>query len=149
FYVINHGVEPNLCSQVIKSSREFFNLSAVQKAEIDISRSTNFRGFSRMSNVRDWREQVHLANEERPASDQGPLYNQLSGRNPWPSQLGDQWKSAMLSYLDAIKTLGKSLLMAIGEAANLSTSFFENHLTDSPYLLMKLICYYPQPEDQS
>jgi isopenicillin N synthase-like dioxygenase len=149
FYVVNHGIQSSLCSQVIKSSRQFFGLSPEQKTEIDISRSANFRGFSRMSNVRDWREQVHLATENASASENVHEYHRLSGLNPWPAQLGESWKSVMLAYLNETRILGKRLLMAVSEAAKLAPSFLENHLTDSPYLLMKLICYYPQPRAQS
>jgi len=100
------------------------------------------------SNVRDWREQVHLAVEESSAPS-SPIYNTLRGENPWPPELGEDWKSVMISYLDAVKSLGQRLLVAISEAANLPRLFVENHLSDSRYLLMKLICYYPQTENQS
>src|SRR5882724_10834623 len=148
FYVSNHEIQSSLCLQVIESSRQFFDLSPEQKAKSQISRSTNFRGFSRMSNVRDWREQVHLAVEESSAPS-SPIYNTLRGENPWPPELGEDWKSVMISYLDAVKSLGQRLLVAISEAANLPRLFVENHLSDSRYLLMKLICYYPQTENQS
>src|SRR5215467_2209603 len=87
FYITHHSVSPELCDQVLECSRNFFELSLEQKLQIDIKRSPHFRGYSQMSNERDWREQLHFGCE-LPAAENQEIYYRLQGPNLWPSQLG-------------------------------------------------------------
>src|SRR5882724_6089868 len=66
FYLANHAIQIDLCARVLEYARKFFDLPEDQKAEIDIKRSTHFRGYSQMSNERDWREQLHFGCEMSP-----------------------------------------------------------------------------------
>src|SRR5581483_9952283 len=146
FYVVNHSVPASLCESVIEASRAFFDLPADAKSGIDIKRSEHFRGYSVMTNDRDWREQVHFGREQSPV-DHGsatPDYYQLQGPNLWPQQLGETWRKTMLSYLDAVMKFGSQIANAVAEAAGLTDDYFDNLGNNSAYILMKLICYYPQ-----
>lgn len=150
FYLTNHSVPTALCVRAIEVSRTFFALTPEEKAGIDISQSEHFRGFSRMTNDRDWREQVHFGLEQpAPArSPELPRYHGLQGPNLWPAQLGADWRATMLLLLDEVKSLGLRLADAVAEAAGLPVRYFARLAQPSPYLLMKLICYYPQPRNR-
>ncbi len=149
FYLTGHSVPAALCACVLEETRAFFALPSEDKALIDIKGSRHFRGYSRMCNERDWREQVHFGPElPAVAHDAAFAYWRLQGPNLWPSQLGADWRETMLSFLREIDTQGRRLLAAVETAAGLPAGYFDCLAGDSPYLLMKLICYYPQPGDQ-
>jgi len=148
FYVTHHSVSTKLSNQVLEYSRNFFELSLEEKLQIDIKRSPHFRGYSQMSNERDWREQLHFGCE-LPAVISEQTYYRLQGPNLWPSVLGEEWKMVMLEYLDEIRRLGEQLLPAVAEAANLRSAYFNNKSDDQRYVLMKLIYYWPQSQPES
>jgi isopenicillin N synthase-like dioxygenase len=55
----------------------------------------------------------------------------------------------MLRYLDEIRLLGQQLLPIVADAANMPTGYFNNSADDQRYLLMKLIYYWPQSQNQT
>ena len=151
FYLGNHSVPADLCSRVLQYSADFFNLTYDEKADIHISKSQHFRGYSQMSNERDWREQVHFG-LEMPCvkrNSETPVYYGLQGPNLWPQRLGDACRMTMLAFLEEIKTLGKRLLDAVAEAVGFTQGSFANRSGYPPYMLMKLINYLPQPQTES
>src|SRR5262245_59470230 len=50
----------------------------------------------------------------------------------------------MVSFLSEIDALGRRLLSAFATTLELPQGYFDQMAGDAPYLLMKLICYYPQ-----
>jgi isopenicillin N synthase-like dioxygenase len=151
FYLINHIVPPDLCTKVLQAACAFFALSDEDKAGIEIRMSEHFRGYSRMSNERDWREQVHFGPEELAITggSDAPAYWRLQGPNLWPVKLGADWQRIMLSFMSTTGALGRRLLSALAIALELPEGYFDRLAEDVPYLLMKLICYYPQPLNQA
>ena len=120
----------------LDDARAFFELPQEIKSTVAIERSPHFRGYSEMKNERDWREQLHLGAEVSEAHDDPPFLR-LEGPNLWPPD--PAWRHRMLSYLAAVERIGKEILAGI--------------LTDEPdrnsYLIMKLICYHPQPDSEA
>ena len=112
-------------------ARQFFALPPAEKERVHIRHSPHFRGFSEMKNSRDWREQIHLGLEleagQRP----------LRGPNLWPEALGPEWRARVLAFLDEAGQTGQRLLAELGLPVAGDAE---------PYLLMKMICYHPQPD---
>ena len=146
FYLAHHSVPAALCQEVLDGARAFFDLPLEDKTGISIRKSEHFRGYSDMSNGRDWREQVHLGLEQpkMACGPDAPESWRLRGPNLWPARLGVEWRTAMLSFLSAVGSLGNRLLGALAMAAKLPEGHFNQSPHDTPYLLMKLICYYSQ-----
>src|ERR1700722_17500553 len=69
FYLVGHGVEPDLIDQVLKLSRRFLALPEADKLSIQIVNSPHFRGYNRAGYEHargkpDWREQVDIGAEK-------------------------------------------------------------------------------------
>ncbi|MBM3797290.1 MAG: isopenicillin N synthase family oxygenase [Acidobacteria bacterium] len=112
-------------------AREFFALPDADKDRVHIRRSLHLRGYSVMKNERDWREQIHFGLEGSPGA------SLLERPNLWPGVLGAAWREQTLSFLDEAGRHGQQLLASLGLPVSGA---------DEPYLLMKMICYHPQPE---
>ncbi len=150
FYLSQCSISTTLCSQVISKAREFFLLQLADKSKVHIRLSPHFRGYSEMKNERDWREQVHFGLEEPVACQElsDLEYRKLQGPNLWLSQLGEDWKDTMLSFLDAVASLSQTILSALAWALGLPENYFTVLSDEPPYLLMKLIAYHPQMTKQ-
>lgn len=148
FYLENHGISPALCHSVLKQAAAFFNLPETEKSGIHIRHSKHFRGYSQMKNVRDWREQLHLSWDLSPTSltDERPDYEQLLGNNLWPEMSETPFKETITTFMEAASRLGQQLLSLIAEGLQQRSDFFEPLSSQLPYVLLKLICYYPQPK---
>jgi isopenicillin N synthase-like dioxygenase len=118
-----------LKSGILEAAREFFALPAEEKDAIHIRNSPHFRGYSEMNNERDWREQIHFSTDGAPG---GEGFRRLQGPNLWPRALGERWRSTVLGYLEEMKLEGQRILADAGLPVD-----------EPPYLLMKMICYYP------
>ncbi|MEF8755648.1 MAG: 2-oxoglutarate and iron-dependent oxygenase domain-containing protein [Accumulibacter sp.] len=140
----NHGIPAELWRAVLADAAAFFARPAADKERLHIRRSTNHRGFSRMQNSRDWREQLHFAAEwpEGEWSPGKPDHYRLAGGNPWPDAA---FASTLLRYMAAVQGLGFLLLDALGECLGLPPRHFERLSDEPPYLLLKLISYHVQP----
>jgi isopenicillin N synthase-like dioxygenase len=121
------------------AAARFFARPRADKLALDIARSRHHRGFSEMHNERDWREQLHLGRESPPAPDNGPVYHRLVGPNQWPED-DVTLRPALLGHLDDMAALGHQLLDALGLPRPLRDG--------ETYLVMKLICYHPQPQPE-
>ncbi len=129
------------CCEALADAAAFFALPPEQKLALDIGRSPHFRGYSTMHNERDWREQIHFGRETAAAGHKPPFLG-LQGPNLWPAD--SAWRRRMLEYLAAVNQVGQRVLARIAESMGLPRTTFVG--TEEPYLLMKLICYHPQPE---
>lgn len=147
FYLTHHGISPALTQAVLEQSRRFFDLDAAEKNRMHIRHSDHFRGYSQMKNERDWREQVHFGQElpAVPVAENSENCYRLIGENQWPVVLGEPFRSTMLEFLQATSQLGDALLSAFAELLGQPTNYFRQLSAAPPYLLMKLICYYAQP----
>jgi isopenicillin N synthase-like dioxygenase len=141
-FQISHPLLPLMLSEnLLAEVRSFFELPAEIKTSIGIERSRHFRGYSEMRNERDWREQIHFG-LELPAAGVEPAYLQLQGPNLWhPDQA---WKQRVMKYLGCIQTIAAEVLSVIAKSLELPADYFVSAMC-APYLLMKFICYRPQP----
>lgn len=134
---------PQSLAEVLDDARAFFNLPPATKSAIAIEHSQHFRGYSEMKNERDWREQLHLG-AEREAPGDDPEFLRLEGPNLWPPDAA--WRERILRYLSRGVEVGKEVLANIAASLDVGPTVFTDKPAFDPYVVMKLICYHPQPE---
>ena len=130
-------------AEVLDDARAFFELPHAIKSALAIEHSQHFRGYSEMKNERDWREQLHLG-AERPALGDEPPFLRLEGPNLWPPD--PAWRDRILRYLSTVVEVGQEVLTNICIGVGIEQTSFADKPGLDPYLVMKLICYHPQPE---
>ena len=136
-------LSPERLSGVLEDAHAFFKLPHSTKSAIAIEHSPHFRGYSEMKNERDWREQLHLG-AERAAQGTEPPFLQLEGPNLWPTDRG--WRDRILQYLSDVVNVGQEVLANICSGLGIERNSFADKPGLDPYLVMKLICYHPQPD---
>jgi isopenicillin N synthase-like dioxygenase len=136
-------LSPERLAEVLDDAYAFFDLPQPIKSAIAIEHSRHFRGYSEMKNERDWREQLHLG-AEREAIGHEPPFLQLEGPNLWPPD--PDWRERILRYLGDVVDIGKEVLANICAGLDIEPNSFADKPGLDPYLVMKLICYHPQPE---
>ncbi|MCU0865980.1 MAG: hypothetical protein MUC36_19525 [Planctomycetes bacterium] len=130
------------CDRALADARQFFALDESAKDALAIERSPQFRGYSRMHNERDWREQMHFG-PERPlrAAPASEPWWQLTGPNAWPPDRA--FRDRIQDYQRWVQRIGERLLHGI------ATEFGLDHrrwLGPDPYVLLKCIGYHAQPD---
>ncbi|KDQ62071.1 hypothetical protein JAAARDRAFT_203292 [Jaapia argillacea MUCL 33604] len=147
----NHGIPEPVISQAVDSAKEFFALPLSTKMDIDIHKSSNFKGYTALlgentnpENRGDMHEGFDFGWEELyPSSDSAPRHDgAMAGVNVWPEHPPGFRESALSYYHAAIK-LGKSLFPLFALALDLPEDFFEDKTT-KPAAIMRLLYYPPQ-----
>jgi len=133
-------------AEVLSDARVFFALPQAVKSAIAIEHSQHFRGYSEMKNERDWREQLHLGAERAVPGDEPPFLR-LEGPNLWPPD--SAWRGRILCYLSEVEEIGKEVLANLSAGLGVGSNSFADKPGLDPYLVMKLICYHPQPKIDS
>ena len=144
---LRHPILPaERLAEVLDDAHAFFALPHAIKSAIAIEHSPHFRGYSEMKNERDWREQLHLG-AEREAIGNEPPFLQFEGPNLLPPD--PAWRDRILRYLSDVVDIGKEVLSNICAGLGIERNSFNDKPGLNPYLVMKLICYHPQPEIDS
>ncbi len=149
FYVTGHGVSPTLIGDVFAGSKQFFALPAPIKNEVSIRKSLHNRGYVGMkgesldpTKAPDLKEAYNVG-LELSADDPRVLSGEpFRGVNLWPDLPG--WRETMLSYFDAVWSVGRRLHEGIARDLKLKPDYFEDKL-DSPMATLRLLHYPPQP----
>lgn len=143
FRLRHPALSPERLGEVLDDAHAFFALPQAVKSAIAIEHSQHFRGYSEMKNERDWREQLHLGAERAALGDEPPFLR-LEGPNLWPPD--PDWRERILRYLSDVVAIGKEIMANIRAGLGLEPTSFADKPGLDPYLVMKLICYHPQPE---
>jgi isopenicillin N synthase-like dioxygenase len=144
FFVQLSGAAAELSAGILAASRAFFALPDDAKRSLAIEGSPHFRGWSRMRNQRDWREQLHLGRDRRAAGN-SPDFLRLEGPNLWPDDAA--WHDTVAGYADAAERLGDVVLDRLAHALGIDARSFV-HPGGDRYLVAKLIGYHPQPSQR-
>lgn len=155
FYLINHGISPQLQQAVQEQSRQFFALSDEQKHNVAMIFSPHFRGYNRAASELtrgqpDWREQFDVG-AERPAltlDENTPLWGRLQGPNLWPASL-PTLKTTVLQWQREMTEVALTLLKTFAEALSLPADAFDNLYGAKPNEHIKLIRYPGQQDAQN
>jgi len=146
FYLVGHGVPPELGDRLFALSRRFFALPEAERRSIEMANSPHFRGYTALGNELtqgrpDWREEVDIGAELPPRrTPDGPPYWGLQGPNQWPSAL-PELRPAILDWLERLRAVASELTNGLAESLGLARDRFDAAFDPDPHLLLKLIRY--------
>src|ERR1700733_10137441 len=154
FYVIGHGVPAGLLDELADASAEFFALPAADKLEIAMERGGRaWRGFfpvgAELTSGRpDLKEGLYFG-AELPGDDPRVRAGlPLHGRNLFPRQV-PALRPLVLSYLDALTSLGQAVLSGVALSLGLDAGYFATGYTADPTILFRIFHYPPPPREDS
>ncbi len=147
FYLINHGVSPELQQAVQDEARQFFALPDAEKQKVAMIHSPHFRGYNRAASELtrgkpDWREQFDLG-AERPVvqtHQHDPAWRRLQGPNLWPETL-PALRPTLVQFQREMTTVALRLLRTFAEALALPSESFDPLYGSKPNEHIKLIRY--------
>ncbi|MEM9200629.1 MAG: 2-oxoglutarate and iron-dependent oxygenase domain-containing protein [Actinomycetota bacterium] len=153
FYVTGHGVDPAVIDAAFATADRFFALPDEQKAEVSILHSDKLRGYTGLleentdpDNAGDLHEAFDIGlelDDDDPDAD-GDTYGW--GRNQWPDL--DGFRSDVLAYYDAMRTLCDQLYRGFALSLDLDEDFFTSKM-HKPIGELRLLRYPGQPEPQA
>jgi isopenicillin N synthase-like dioxygenase len=148
FYVVNHGVAPELIAKTFAQSHAFFALPVADKRELAIETIGGNRGYSGLLHEAldpargpDMKEAFNVGLElaaDDPELLAGKPFRSL---NAWPGAPG--FRETLLSYYDACSGLGARLHRAFASDLGLGRDFFADKF-DRPMATLRLL-HYPAP----
>ena len=148
FYLVGHGVDPELVARLDALSRELFARPEAEKAEIAMARAGRaWRGWFPVggeltSGVPDLKEGVYFG-AELPPGDPRPLH----GPNLFPRRPAGL-RETVLDYLAAMTQVGQAVLRAMALGLGRPPSWFAEHLTADPLVLFRIFRYPPTPPSE-
>jgi isopenicillin N synthase-like dioxygenase len=144
FYIVGHGLEMNLISQIQTGAREFFNLPEATKLNLGLDPS--MRGYLPLyyrSQITDtFSGTSHQEGFWMGADFTTHSRHPLEQANRWPEQ-SETLRSSMSALHDAIESLAAVLGQAFADALGQPDSFYATHFS-RPTSRLKLNHYPPQ-----
>jgi isopenicillin N synthase-like dioxygenase len=149
FYLVGHGIDEHLISQVQAAARAFFALPEADKLSVAMINSPHFRGYNRLggeftNGQVDWREQIDIGPERQPVPG-ADGYLRLQGPNQWPTAL-PELRTAVNEYSDALADVSLRLLQNWAAGLGADRHIFDNAFAELPATLIKLVRYPARPE---
>jgi isopenicillin N synthase-like dioxygenase len=147
FYLVGHGVDPELIDEILDESRRFFELPVEQKLEIENVHSPQFRGYTRVGGELthgdvDWREQIDIG-VERAAVEPGPGvpdYWRLEGPNLWPAAQ-PELQDVVTRWNEQLSDVALRLMRAWAVSLGSPEDIFDEALASKPFSLIKIVRY--------
>lgn len=147
FYLVGHGIGPDLVRAIMAVAREFFALPEEEKLAIENTRSPHFRGYTRVGGERtqgkvDWREQIDVGPERPPlpTGPEEPAYTVLQGPNLWPAAL-PRLREIVTEWTDAAGRVADRLMREWAESLGQPRDVFDAAFGDLPAWLTKVVRY--------
>jgi isopenicillin N synthase-like dioxygenase len=154
FYVVGHGVDPDLRRRLDELARAFFARPEAEKRQISMDRAGRaWRGWFPLggeltSGVPDLKEGVYFGGELAPDDPRVVGGRPLHGPNLFPSH-PPELREVVLAYLDEMTRLGQAILAGMAVGLGLDEDFFVTHLTGDPLVLFRIFRYPPsEPDDE-
>lgn len=147
FYLVGHGIEPSLTSEIISVAREFFALPEADKLEIENVTSPHYRGYTRVGGERtqgkvDWREQIDIGPERQavPTGPDVPDYWVLQGPNLWPLSL-PRVREVVEAWNESLAAVSTRLLSEWAESLGQPRDVLDDTFHGQPATLTKIVRY--------
>ncbi len=150
YFIANHGIDQDLVDRTFEQTAALHGLPEEVKANYRINRHNIGYMASKASMQRS--SAVHKATKpnlvasyfmkrERAADDPAVLENlPLRGMNQWPAEL-PEFRLVMLSYMQAMETLGKRMLPVYARSLELPADYFASSFRE-PSITLR-ISHYP------
>ncbi|AIR87528.1 isopenicillin N synthase family dioxygenase [Pantoea rwandensis] len=155
FYLINHGINPQLLQNVQSITQAFFALPDEEKQRVSMIHSPHFRGYNRAGveytrEQRDQREQFDIGAERVALTlqDGDPAWKRLQGPNLWPEAL-PQLRPVIHAWQQAMTDVALRLLRAFAKSLSLPADAFDALYGSHPNEHVKLIRYPGQASNAS
>lgn len=153
FYIIGHPISRQRMTQMRELAEVFFALPEEAKLAIDISQSSNHRGYGQTtseqldpSKPNDYKESynmgLNLAEDHALVCPDYPLY----GPNQYPSELPEFQRVMETHYWDMLE-LGKKVLSALAIALKIDENFFADKF-NHPLSVLRFL-HYPEVQSSS
>jgi isopenicillin N synthase-like dioxygenase len=145
FYATDHGVDAALIARLVSLSRAFFAEDEATKMRTPMAAGGRaWRGYFALgdeltSERPDWKEGLYLGTELGADHPQVLAGTILHGANLWPAIPG--MRETVLAYIDALANLGHALMRGFALALDLPETWFAEHGTSEPLLLLRLFNY--------
>ncbi len=145
FYVVGHGISPQLCTQLETLSQQFFQLPLEEKMTISmVAGGRAWRGYFPVGNELtsgkpDQKEGLYFGSElgvDHPAV---RARTPLHGPNLFPAIPG--FRQTVLDYLAALTRLGHQLMSALAVSLGLDAEYFARQYTGDPLVLFRIFNY--------
>jgi len=145
FYVVNHGVAPELMRAAFAEARAFFAQPVAKKAALAIERVGGNRGYSGLLHEAldpkagaDLKEAFNIGLELAPDDPELIAGVPFRALNVWPEPPG--FKPTLLAYFDACSGLANALHRAFASDLGLPLDFFRDKL-DRPLATLRVLHY--------
>lgn len=151
FFHLRHGIPAAVTEELFDVTRRFFALPEADKRAIEMTKSPQFRGWTRLDGELtegqiDHREQIDVGLDVEANDVVDPPYMRLDGPNQWPESL-PELRTVLTAWMERLEALGHRLLsqwaISLGApAAHFAPAF------DPASFLLKLV-RYPGTSDTS
>jgi isopenicillin N synthase-like dioxygenase len=169
FYIVNHGLSPDVIANTVDFSKRFFELPVLTKMEVDSAKSrSGARGYFALGgedlNAKDgtrdlvaegqgigrgkkfqgdWKEGFDCGREISPDDPEYSMSTMVDG-NYWPRENAlPGFREAIMSYQKGVRQIGNALMEAFAVGLGLETNFFVER-TQKPMATLRLLHYPPQ-----
>lgn len=147
FYLVGHGVDPQLIADTVAAAKRFFALPLDEKLKIEMVNSPRFRGYTRIGReytrgLQDWREQIDIGTEADALelTPDAPPWQRVIGPNQWPERV-PELKPLLLAYQAEATRVGIQVLRMISAAVGAGADAFADVYTPLPNQFLKIIRY--------
>lgn len=148
FYLVGHGVDPQVNEGLMETSRRFLAQPTDQRMEIAMDHSPHFRGYTphkgEYTNGRpDLRDEIDFG-PERPAPETiAEPWERLIGPNQFPASV-PELQPTVLRWQHEMDRVGRTLLRAVARALGQTPSTLEDWVSPLAEDTIKLV-HYPAP----
>jgi isopenicillin N synthase-like dioxygenase len=153
FYIVGHGVDEQLQSQLEQLSQEFFAQDLATKMQIRMALGGRaWRGYFSVggeltSGKPDLKEGIYFGAELDATHPLVQAGTPMHGSNLFPAI--PQFRETVLAYLAAMTELGHTLMTGIALSLGLEAAYFYDRYTKDPLILFRIFNYPPVSDAQT
>ncbi|KAF9562665.1 Clavaminate synthase-like protein [Agrocybe pediades] len=161
FYIQSHGIPDKVIENTVNAGKRFFALPEETKMQLDIHKTTNFKGYTALLGENTdakglgdlhegfdigWEPSTKEEGDKNGVASPSPSLTRedgvMTGGNVWPEGLPG-FKEPVLEYYHRALEVGKLLFPLFALALDLPENFFDDKTT-KPAAIMRLLHYPPQ-----
>ena len=152
FYISNHGVDETLVRNLMRLTKEFFDLPQKEKENISIKNSLAARGYEGLfaqslekGTLGDLKESIYFGREFDEDHPDVIAKKYGKGPNQWPSDI-PTFKETVMLYFERMHELSKAIMSGLALSLDLKEDHFLDYCLD-PLARLRLLHYPSQSAD--